>query len=572
MPHAQRSFQVWAPYATRGVDLHLAGERHPMSEAGDGWWWVQAQAATGERYGFRIDGGPLLPDPRAESLPDGPDGAAEVVERARTARIRPAASAASTADAVNPADPADPGTDADAAPGEPALPAATDGILLEGAVCYELSVDTFSAEGTFDGVAGHLDHLADLGVDLVLLGPVAGYDARAPLVVDPRYGGPRRLAALVQACHVRGMGVGVDLVLGCRDPDGSPLNNFAPYFHASPDTASGWAPNLDGPNSDHVRAFWLATALHWLGEFDLDALRLRDAGALADRRALTFVEELALVMSEVSGQTGRPRWLIADDDRLDPRTVTAVDEGGLGCDAVPAPQVGRGIWQAVTGPPDRVAGTLRRVLADPFWSAGGYSPRHGRSNGRALDPAAVPGWRFLTGVCGPGTQPPDPTLIGRRRWCCAVALLLTGATTPLLAMGEEWGAIAVHPEPDAGSPRPLDWAAASADDGSMLITWYRALLALRSARPELRDASLPGVEVRRGDRPGVAVVHRGGHRIALNLGSGPATVDLGLQTSHRQVVLLSLDPTTAVSYEGTLDLPPDGLAVVGPTVNPGGLK
>ncbi len=498
----------------------------------------------------------MLPDPRAQSLPDGPDGTAEVVDGTWPGWAGGAA--------VRSRD-----TDEAAQTGGPDTQD-TGGVRFNGAVCYELAVDTFSSEGTFDGVADHLDHLAGLGVDLVLLGAVAGYDARAPLVVEPRYGGPRRLATLVQACHARGIGVGVDLVLGCGDPGGSPLNNYAAYFQAAADTASGWAPNLDGPDSDGVRAFWLATALHWLGRFDLDALRLRDAGALVDRRALPFVEELSLLMTELSGQTGRPRWLIADDDRLDPRTVTPVEAGGLGCDAVPAPAAGRGIWEAVTGPPDRVAGTLRRVLGDPFWPAGGYSSRHGRSNGRALDPGTVPGWRFLARLTGPGALPPDPAAVGPRRWRCAVALLLLGATTPLLTDGEEWGAGPAGAAPGGGPPQPLDWPVAAPGDGPALTTWYRALLALRAARPDLRDPSLTGLEVRAGDRPGVAVVQRGAHRIAVNLGLGPATVDLGLETSHRQVVLLSLDPTTAVSYEGTLDLPPDGLAVVGPATDRGG--
>lgn len=548
MTTRQRAFQVWAPYATRGVELDVAGARHPMTAGADGWWWVEAAAAVGERYGFRIDGGPVLPDPRAQALPDGPDGPAEVVEFAWPARAGDVAEPARDAD--------DPG-------------AVAGGVRLNGAVCYELCVDTFSPEGTFDGVADHLDHLAELGVDLILLGSVAGYDARAPLVVQPRYGGPRRLVALVQSCHARGIGVGVDLVLGCRDAGGSPMNNFAPYFQAAADTAGGWAPNLDGPDSDGVRAFWLATALYWLREFNLDALRLQDAGSLVDRRALPFAEELALVMSELSGQTGRPRWLILDDDRLDPRTLTPVEAGGLGCDAVPAPEVGRGIWEAVTGPPDRVAGTLRRVLGDPLWPAGGYSSRHGRSNGRALDPSAVPGWRFLARLAGPGAQPPDPAAVASRRWRLAVALLLLGAATPLLTMGEEWGVLPPGDGPEGAKSWALDWPSAATGDGAALLTWYRALLALRSARSGLRDPALPGIEVRAGARPGVAVVHRGAHRIAVNLGRAVATVDLGLETSHRQVVLLSLDPTTAVSYQGTIDLPPDGLAVVGPATNPG---
>ncbi len=49
MTSRQRSFQVWAPYATRGVELDLAGQRYPMTAGGDGWWWVEAAAEAGDR-------------------------------------------------------------------------------------------------------------------------------------------------------------------------------------------------------------------------------------------------------------------------------------------------------------------------------------------------------------------------------------------------------------------------------------------------------------------------------------------------------------------------------------------
>ncbi len=605
-PVTERAFRVWAPYATRGVDLELNGQRHPMTAAPDCWWRVVVPAVPGDRYGFRIDGGPVLPDPAARSLPDGPDGLAELTDAAD--RAQPPTDDIAPADPGSDSDPDDddedptsePADGAEATDPEAAAPDPPPGrVALDNAVCYELRVRRFSAEGTFAGVIDHLDHLADLGVDLILLGPLAwsggldpdGYDVRAPLAVDPRYGGRAGLRALVRESHARGIGVGVDLVIGCRNPQGSLLNCYAPYYQAAPDTRSGWAPNLDGPDSDGVRAFWLATARAWLTDFDLDALRLYDAGSFVDRRALTFTEELAHLMAELSRSTGRPRWLIADDDRLDPRTVMSIRRGGLGCDAVPVGDVGRGLWRVVSEPADRAAGILSRVLTDPFWRAGRFSRRHGRVNGRPLDPAAVPGWHFLTGLATPGARPPDPGVVGLRRWCCVVALLLTGATTPVLTMGEEWaarprtpGPDAPEPAPDASAPDPprarapdapeadgpLDWDAADRGDGPRIVAWYRALLALRTARPDLRDPSLAAIEVRAGTQPGVVVVHRGGHRVAVNLGPATASVDLGLETSHRQVVLLSLDPTTAVTYEGTVDLPPDGIAVVGPASNPGG--
>ncbi|MDI1454736.1 malto-oligosyltrehalose trehalohydrolase, partial [Streptomyces sp. ATE26] len=74
-------FEVWAPQADR-VTLHCDGatgtlERDPQRA---GWWSGQARARDGSRYGFALDDGPVLPDPRSRRQPDGPDGLSAVVD------------------------------------------------------------------------------------------------------------------------------------------------------------------------------------------------------------------------------------------------------------------------------------------------------------------------------------------------------------------------------------------------------------------------------------------------------------------------------------------------------------
>ncbi len=55
------------------------------------------------------------------------------------------------------------------------------GRQLPGSVLYELHVGTFTAEGTFDAAIDRLDHLVDLGVDLVELLPVERVQRRIQL-------------------------------------------------------------------------------------------------------------------------------------------------------------------------------------------------------------------------------------------------------------------------------------------------------------------------------------------------------------------------------------------------------
>ena len=85
---------------------------------------------------------------------------------------------------------------------------------------YELHVGTFTPEGTLDAAIGRLDHLADLGVTVVELMPVAafpgdhgwGYDGIALWAVHEPYGGPDALKRFVDACHARGLAVYLDVV------------------------------------------------------------------------------------------------------------------------------------------------------------------------------------------------------------------------------------------------------------------------------------------------------------------------------------------------------------------------
>ena len=174
----RRSPGLWAPYAS-GVELVTPGARTPMTRADGGWWSCDVRLADGDRYAFRLDGGDPRPDPRGLALPDGPHGS--------SAWYDPAGFAWS-----------DDGWR---------------GVPLEGSVVYEAHVGTFTPGGTLDSAAERLGHLADLGVDVVELLPLAsfpgrhnwGYDGVAPYSVHEAYGGPAALQRFVDAAHGHGL-------------------------------------------------------------------------------------------------------------------------------------------------------------------------------------------------------------------------------------------------------------------------------------------------------------------------------------------------------------------------------
>ncbi|HEX6446857.1 MAG TPA: alpha-amylase family glycosyl hydrolase, partial [Streptosporangiales bacterium] len=199
------TFRVWAP-AADAVDAHVDGVAHPMHrDQARGWWSVEVpMVPTGTPYGFALDGGEPRPDPRGVWLPDG--------VHALTRRY-----------------------DQDVFEWHDQH---WRGVPLAGSVVYELHVGTFTPEGTFAGAIGKLDHLVELGVDVVELLPVHafpgrrgwGYDVAAPYSVHEPYGGPDGLKAFVDACHARGLAVALDVVYNHFGPDGAYVIGFGPYL------------------------------------------------------------------------------------------------------------------------------------------------------------------------------------------------------------------------------------------------------------------------------------------------------------------------------------------------------
>ena len=88
---------------------------------------------------------------------------------------------------------------------------------------YEVYLPSFAdgngdGRGDLSGGRGRLDHLQQLGVDLLWLTPFylspqrdQGYDVADPCVVDPPYGDLLEFDALLHDAHARGMRVLIDV-------------------------------------------------------------------------------------------------------------------------------------------------------------------------------------------------------------------------------------------------------------------------------------------------------------------------------------------------------------------------
>ncbi|WP_405721572.1 malto-oligosyltrehalose trehalohydrolase [Streptomyces sp. NBC_01537] len=588
-------FEVWAPGAAE-VEVRVDGRAHDMQRdpGRDGWWVAEAPAAAGSRYAFVLDGSDRpLPDPRSRRQPDGPDGASAVVDHDAFAWSGSGSGSGS-------------GSASGQWPGRP----------LPGAVLYELHVGTFTPQGTFDAAVERLPYLAGLGITHIELMPVCpfpgthgwGYEGVSLWAVHEPYGGPEGLKRFVDAAHALGLGVVLDVVHNHLGPSGNYLPAFGPYFTDRHHTPWGDAVNLDAPGSDEVRAYLIGSALAWLRDYRLDGLRLDAVHALVDTRALHFLEELSTEVDALSAALGRPLFLIAESDLNDPRSTSPREAGGLGLHAQWNDDFHHALHATVTGESHGYyedfarAGTggLAKVLREVFFHNGTYSGFRHRVHGRPVDRTSTPAHRFLA-----YTQTHDQ--IGNRATgdrlsatvtpgllAAAAALVLTSPYTPMLFMGEEWGALTPwqfftdHADPELAAaitrgrrrefaahgwaaddiPDPqdpatrrrscLDWSERDTHAHAALLDWYRRLIALRHAEPDLTDPDLEAVRVIPGES--TLCVERGRFRIAVNFSAEDAEVDLGLPGPAEFVAAWT--PCEPPDAYGMLRLPGHSAAVL----------
>jgi maltooligosyltrehalose trehalohydrolase len=568
--------RVWAPRAA-AVDLVLprSDAPQPMRRAEGGWWEAEAELAAATDYAFSLDGGEPLPDPRSRWQPEGVHGPSRILD---TAAFR--------------------WTDAGWRPPP-----------LREAVIYELHPGTFTAEGTLPAAIERLGELVALGVTHVELMPVAefggdrgwGYDGVDLFAVHHAYGGPAGLAAFVDAAHARGLAVLLDVVYNHLGPDGNYLARFGPYFTDRYRTPWGEAIDFDGEGSGEVRRFVIDSALAWLRDYHLDGLRLDAVHAIFDASPMHLLEELAAAVDDLERETGRPRLVIAESDLNEPRLVRPRDRGGYGLDATWADDLHHALHAALTSERSGYyadfgsLATLARALSGGYVFTGQHSTFRGRPHGRS--PSGVPGERFVValqnhdqvGNRARGERIGHLVSPGRAR--IGAALLLLAPYTPLLFMGEEWAAstpflyFTGHESATLGRavtegrrrefaafgwdpqqvPDPQDpatfaasklrWEERGEPEHAATLDWYRALIALRRATPELHDGRRDLTEVTHDEDAGWLTLRRGPIAVAVNLGADPVTLPLGGE-------LLLRYPASVVVAEGEVTLPPDGVVVM----------
>jgi maltooligosyltrehalose trehalohydrolase len=580
-------FRVWSPNATR-MALSLGADDAAvdcvMKPADGGWWTVEVDGPADDTdYGFRIDGGPVRPDPRSRRQPHGVHQPSRTFDATR----------------------------------HEWQDGGWAGLPLQGLAIYELHIGTFTPEGTFDAAAARLDHLLDLGVNCVELLPVNafngrwnwGYDGVLWYAVHEEYGGPAGYQGFVDACHARGLAVIQDVVYNHLGASGNYLPEFGPYLRTDASNTWGAAVNLDGPGSDEVRRYVLDNARMWFAHYHVDGLRLDAVHALHDIRALTLLEEMAIETDALAAELGRPLHLIAESDLNDPRLFTPRSRGGLGLEASWVDDVHHALHVAVTGETDGYyadfasLGAVAKVLRGGYFHDGSYSSFRERSHGRPIDTAVTPPWRLVTFIQDHdqvGNRAAGDRIAQQAGWraqAVAAVLLLTSPFTPMLFMGEEWAAstpwpfFTSHPEPELAEqtragrlaefarhgwdpavvPDPqapatfegakLRWGEVGSGRHAAMFALYRDLLRLRRSHPRLVTDPWPDLQATVDEEGRWIVVRRAGMLVAANLDSRERQVPLDSPPSDVRSILVTTDANVRLDGRAVV-LPPASAAVI----------
>ncbi|MDF1811842.1 MAG: alpha-amylase family glycosyl hydrolase [Verrucomicrobiales bacterium] len=264
-------FKVWAPHAEK---VFVAGdfngwneEANPLKRGDDDYWEVQVpKAAPGAEYKYVIKNGDQVlwrNDPVARAMTNSA-GNSIIVD------------------------------DSDFDWGD------DDNFQLRGwneLVIYEMHLGTYhrgddkQTVGSFDDAIARLDHIVDLGVNVIELMPVAefagdqswGYNPAFPFAIESDYGGVNGLKGFVKACHERGIAVFIDVVYNHFGPSDLDLWQFdgweengkgGIYFYNDWRASTPWGDTRPDYGRNEVRQYIRDNALMWLDVYHVDGLRM----------------------------------------------------------------------------------------------------------------------------------------------------------------------------------------------------------------------------------------------------------------------------------------------------------
>jgi 1,4-alpha-glucan branching enzyme len=456
-------FRVWAPNAStarvRGSFNNWSASATPMTRLGDDLIAFAPGAEPGDAYKFYFNNFLWKPDPRARWM-DGSNSYNSVIVdpnayQWQNAHFTPA-------------------------------PA-------EEWVVYQLHVGTFAGlNDPFGGagwpsgyrdVAERVDHLADLGINAVMLNPTyefpgsqsGGYNPVTAYAMESSYGSAEDFKYMVDTLHGAGIAVILDTVWNHFSSSDNFLWDFdgSQIYYDSPQVDTPWGAQADFDRPE-VRDYFVDSVMFTMGENKLDGMRHDAIYEMVSATQWAGGQQIINDSMDLIRSRFPDSQVIAEIYNNDPWNTSP---GGLDLDGqyheAFKNAIDASIDQAGFGDPDmwRLANTIDgsgpwvegdRVfnyfeLHDEAWSLSG--------NGRTRAVAQID-----------TTWPHDDRFaLGRTKLGNGITLLAQGM--PAILMGTEWA------EDNGWETAKIDWS--HRDTYAGVLDFYRDLIGLRTTKRAL---------------------------------------------------------------------------------------
>lgn len=358
-------------------------------------------------------------------------------------------------------------------------------------VIYEMHVGTFNAPfgtpGRFTQAIERLDHLQELGINMIQLMPLAefagthswGYNPSHLFALESNYGVPRDLKRFVNEAHKRGIGVGIDVVHNHYGPsdlnlwnfDGPSLGHGGIYFYTDERAYTDWGDTRPDYGRPEVRQFIRDNVLFWLEEYRLDLIRFDSTSNMwaTSNGGGTQLPEGADLLRWINDEIkAHSPWKIsiAEDFHGGGWVTRPTSNGGLGFDSQWTGSFVHPIRSAIITGSDanRNMWSVRDAITHNYNGNGFqrivYTESHDEvANGRQRVPSEI--WN----------DQPD-SYYSRKRSTLGAMVTFTSPGIPMIFQGQEFLEDGWFEDTD-----PLDWTKTNTHSG--ILDFYQDLIRLR---------------------------------------------------------------------------------------------
>ena len=326
------------------------------------------------------------------------------------------------------------------------------------AILYEMHIGTFTREGTFSSAEQKLDHLKELGINVIEIMPIAqfsgarnwGYDGVLMFAPNSSYGTPDELRSFIKSAHSKGIKVILDVVYNHFGPDGNYLYCYArsKFFSSQKSTPWGDAINY---SEQKVRDFYISNAIYWIEEFDFDGLRLDAVHEIHDSSNTHILDEIADSVHKHFLKTKKV-YLILENDKNETtylhknKYCSQWNDDFHHCMHVLLTGETNGYYEdfCEKRTPKSALHLLGKSLCEGFVYQGEYSIHRGISRGQVsshLSPKYFV--NFLQNHDQIGNRAFGERIsdfVNSEQLKAAIVLYLLTPQIPMIFMGEEWGA------------------------------------------------------------------------------------------------------------------------------------